>query len=229
MLPREVEQYAAVIFDCDGVIFDSNGAKSAAFGRVATSAGYPPAVVDAFVDWQSQNFGLSRYRAFGELMDGRFGDPDASPPEIADLLDRFGAEVEGIYKKAPFTEGFPDLLQRLESHPLYVASGSKQDELRVALGHRGIASAFTGIFGSPTPKSEIVRRIVDDVRGADSESRIVLIGDAHADADAAQSNGIDFVFLSGYSTVVDSMTARAETEGFPRIATLNSLFSDRAT
>jgi len=40
------KKYSAVVFDCDGVIFDSNGLKTQAFRKVLSS--YPNDVVDLF-------------------------------------------------------------------------------------------------------------------------------------------------------------------------------------
>ncbi|NJM23241.1 MAG: hypothetical protein HC907_33605 [Richelia sp. SM1_7_0] len=55
----------AIIFDCDGVIFDSNALKTAAFREVL--AAYPQEVVDKFIVYHQKTGGISRYvklRAF---------------------------------------------------------------------------------------------------------------------------------------------------------------------
>lgn len=213
---------AAVILDCDGVIFDSNLAKVEAFRQVARDAGVGPQAVQKFSEWQSGNFGLSRYRVFEALLEGRFGavPDDAS---LDGLLESFAEECREIYLRAAETRGLRTFLDAASGVPLYVASGSDEAELRVALAARGLATRFVAILGSPRPKSELLADIVARVG---SPSNVVMVGDAHADLEAARSTGIDFVFVSGYSTVRASMTELAKRDGFPRYDDLGQLALD---
>ena len=52
----------AVIFDCDGVILDSNNFKTKLFKDVLGD--YPSDEVESFSDFQKKSFGLSRYKLF---------------------------------------------------------------------------------------------------------------------------------------------------------------------
>ena len=84
-------------------------------------------------------------------------------------------------------------------------------------------SFFDGIFGSPTPKRDIVSEICSRISGP--RDHIVMVGDAHADADAARYAGISFVFMRPFSTARESMESRSAEEGIPVIDALNELFT----
>ena len=211
-------EYDAVIFDCDGVLLDSNRLKVDAFQEVALASGFDETTVREFSTWQSKNFGTSRYRAFERLLSGDFGHVPASAT-LDGLLSAFGDRVSGGYLYVAEASGLRDLLQMLEGLPLYVASGSDEQELRAVLRARGLASYFCEVYGSPTPKSRIVNQILE----CSTSTRAIFVGDAHADADAAQGNSIDFVFVNALSTVGASMSVRAKAEGFAEFEGLDDL------
>ena len=54
--------YDYLIFDCDGVILDSNRLKSKAFAYALP--GEPIQLVQAFVDYHQKRGGISRYEKF---------------------------------------------------------------------------------------------------------------------------------------------------------------------
>jgi hypothetical protein len=88
-----------IIFDCDGVLLDSNLLKIDAFRKTLELNGFAPEVVAAGSLWQTKSFGLSRYRLFAEMLDGRFG----KPPEVGleKLLDDFGLLCASGYLSVP--------------------------------------------------------------------------------------------------------------------------------
>ena len=57
-----LKKYQNLIFDCDGVILNSNKIKTNAFFAVALPYGQTAA--QALVDYHLQNGGISRYRKF---------------------------------------------------------------------------------------------------------------------------------------------------------------------
>ena len=64
---RPGQPVGAVVFDCDGVILDSNAIKSAAFAAVTQRFG--PQVSASFADYHRRHGGISRHAKFAWLLD----------------------------------------------------------------------------------------------------------------------------------------------------------------
>lgn len=214
----------AVVFDCDGVLLDSNHMKIAAFVRTLEDAGVAEPTRQAFSQFQRHNFGTSRHKLFTELLTGRFG-PCPEGLDLAFLLDRFGAQCVQGYLESAITPGTLELLASLGDQPAFVASGSEQGELRQVFDQRGLSGYFRGVYGSPTPKSQLLASIRSSLSqsGQQHPPRLVMVGDARADFEAARSNQADFIFVAAYSTVRDTMLALAQQEGFAVVETLAEL------
>ena len=59
---RDFSQYKQVIFDCDGVILDSNDIKSNAFARSLVDE--DKELVKQFITYHKKNGGVSRFKKF---------------------------------------------------------------------------------------------------------------------------------------------------------------------
>jgi phosphoglycolate phosphatase-like HAD superfamily hydrolase len=193
--PSLVLGYSCAIFDCDGVILDSNPVKIAAFR--AALADYDGAVVEAFIDEHRRTGGVSRYakfeRFFRELVEVE--DPDAA---IGEALGRFAAAAQAGLRRCPEIAGVREALAAFadRSVSVHVVSGGDEAEVREALEARGLAALLTGIHGSPTTKREHLERLR-------SEGELlpggVYFGDAELDMQLAESFGLEFVFVAGAS------------------------------
>jgi phosphoglycolate phosphatase-like HAD superfamily hydrolase len=62
MVNQELNQYKTIIFDCDGVVLNSNKIKTNAFYEVAKHFGHGAA--KKLVDYHVRNGGISRYAKF---------------------------------------------------------------------------------------------------------------------------------------------------------------------
>ncbi|WP_158250859.1 HAD family hydrolase [Cryobacterium sp. Y82] len=206
------------MFDCDGVLLDSNGMKVSAFRHAARREGFSESTVEAFSAWQSTNFGTSRYSVFSELLAGTFG-PVPSRASIDQLLDGYAIEVRAGYMEVPETPGLRNVLVGLRKLLLFVASGSAETELRSVFKERNLSDNFVEIYGSPRPKAAILAGLSKSY----PDANFLMVGDAHADADAAFAANMDFAFFAPMSLVADSMSARANREGFPVVFDLNDL------
>jgi phosphoglycolate phosphatase-like HAD superfamily hydrolase len=216
-----LRSYNGVVFDCDGVLLDSNTLKIDAFRQVLVELGFDAGTTSAFSQFQATHFGTSRHRLFDMLLEGRFGPVPAVAKQ--QLLDGYGGKVSQGYLTVPEAADLRVFLGALRGHvPLYIVSGSDEAELREVCDKRGIAGNFAAIYGSPSNKVENLRRTRDHIAAAGGRpERLIFFGDADADADAAKSDGADFVFVSRFSTVREAMTMRAEREGFATVETLD--------
>ncbi|WP_448658017.1 HAD family hydrolase [Sphingomonas sp. CJ99] len=223
-VPSLLNGYAVVVFDCDGVLLDSNRFKIDAFRTVAADAGFDPAVVEAFSAFQAANFGTSRYRLFELLLSGQFG--PTVPVALDQLLDAYGAACRSGYLKVAETPGMRDALDRAgQGRGLYVVSGSDEAELTDTLVARDMARYFQAIYGSPRTKVENLARVRAhraDAGGRPDE-RLLFVGDALADLKAATESGADFLFMSAYSTVREALATASAEAGWPAIEDLRAL------
>jgi HAD superfamily hydrolase (TIGR01549 family) len=208
----------AIIFDCDGVLFDSNTLKTEAFREVL--ADYPQEIVEQFIVYHQTNGGISRYVKLRKFFTD-FLQTSVDENKVEDLIREFGNSCQRLYQKAALTPGCLQILETISSQiPLYVASGSDENELRQVFSWRNLDKYFQGIYGSPKTKQACVSEILLKVG---SNQRILLVGDAESDWRAASSTGINFVFMSGFSDAAKGMLQKSKTENFHVINTLVEL------
>lgn len=219
------QDLAAVVFDCDGVLLDSNELKSACFRQVLEASGFAAADVARFVTFQRANFGTSRYRLFEALLSWEL--TDAPAMDHAALLAAYAGLLRGQYVTTPATPGMREVVGALGARlPLYIVSGSDQAELREVLAERGDAAPFRMVLGSPTPKAENLAHVLADLSARDGVAepgRVCFVGDAEADFNAARALGTRFVYMDDFSTAQPRMRELAALHGFPVIRTLRDL------
>jgi len=186
--------YRTWIFDCDGVLLDSNEVKTRAF-RAAASR-YGDAAASAMVTHHVTNGGVSRYEKFAWFFDCVLR-RDPEPGELEALLETFADQCLRGLREVDEDPGIHHLLAeiRRSGSEAYVVSGSDQAELRALLGERSLGSLFDGVYGSPAPKAELIGSIVNQAHRRPA----VVVGDSLYDHDAAKATGLDFIFVSHWT------------------------------
>lgn len=180
---------AVVVFDFDGVILDSVGVKTAAFARLFEPEG--PAARDAVVAYHLGHGGVSRHEKFRWAYREVLKRP-LDPATERGLSDAFNALVEEAVVAAAMMPGAQEALQSLHGRvPLFVASGSPQEELRRIVERRGLARFFRNVYGSPASKEAILRRVASELGLA--PSCLLMVGDSTTDLDGARLAGAEFV------------------------------------
>lgn len=186
-----------LVFDCDGVILNSNTVKTEAF-RHTTSA-YGPAAAQAMVDYHLARGGVSRYKKFRHFLSEIVPKKATSikGPNFEDLLCAYAKDVESGLTTCEIAPGLADLRAATADIPWMIVSGGAQDELREIFTRRGINELFDGgIFGSPDSKNEILTR---EIAAGNLRTPAVFVGDSRYDHEAAKSAGLDFVFLNRWT------------------------------
>jgi phosphoglycolate phosphatase-like HAD superfamily hydrolase len=183
------------VFDCDGVVLDSNKLKTEAFYEVALQFGIDAA--NAMVEYHVSNGGVSRFKKFEWFLRRQQG-VDFSPRDHKKLCDQYGQLVKRKLIDCSYTDGFIDILSKLNSSGIkpYIVSGGFEDELRDVFLERKIAKCFSAIYGSPRDKATILGEILSS---GISVSEGIFFGDARADYDAARQFQMSFVFVRRYS------------------------------
>lgn len=203
-----------MVFDCDGVLLDSNLIKTDAFYDCALPYGRTAA--QALRDFHVQRGGISRYAKFEHFLRHIVGQSTVDETELKALIDRYGAQVRSALLTCPAAHGLAALRQATPQARWMVVSGSDQTELREVLLARGWGDWFDGgIFGSPDTKDTILQR---EISQACSPTPAVFFGDSAYDQQAALAAGLEFVFVSDWSEAVGTFEVRGQ--HVPRLSAL---------
>lgn len=187
-------QYDLVIFDCDGVLIDSNLLKCEAFGKSVSE--YPDNIVESFVDHCKKTFGVSRYIKFREFFN-EFAIERFDEKKYKLFLNRYTNLCKELYHEADLTPSVERALSLLKDsgYKLFVASGSDEKELIEVFKKRNLINYFINVYGSPKKKTECVSEILENNPGL----KAVFIGDALSDLKVSKEHNLDFIYMSKYT------------------------------
>ncbi|AEJ12006.1 MULTISPECIES: HAD family hydrolase [Pseudomonas] len=190
--------YATLVFDCDGVLLDSNKVKTQAFYQAALP--YGEIAAQALADYHVANGGVSRYKKFSYFLE-HIVTKHIEGVTLENLLDRYAEFVRSGLLSCDVAIGLQELRDNTPNTRWLVVSGGDQAELREIFTQRKLDGLFDGgIFGSPDIKEDILSR-------EQSRTNIIapalFIGDSKYDYKAASEAKIDFVFMSDWSEVIN--------------------------
>ena len=211
-----LSRYSTLVFDCDGVVLDSNRVKTRAFYEAALP--YGEVAAQKLVGYHVSRGGISRYKKFAlflaDMTDGRSG------PGLEDLLESYATRVREGLMSCDIAPGLKELREATSDARWLIVSGGDQMELRDVFAARGIRDYFdAGIFGSPDTKDEILARELS--RGTITGDALFL-GDSTYDHQASTAAGLDFVFVSDWTEVPGWDTWCAE-NGIASVGSLREL------
>lgn len=179
----------AIVFDFDGVILESAEVKTEAF--VELYAAHGPEVVAAVHAHHLANLGISRFKKFEWIAEHVLHQP-LSAEDSAALGRRFTELALEKVLAAPMVPGAAEALAALAPRmPLFVASGTPQDELDLIVDRRGLRTAFREVWGTPAEKPAIVRDLLARYQLAPGE--VLFLGDGLSDHKAAMATGVGFL------------------------------------
>ncbi|MCG3168321.1 MAG: Phosphoglycolate phosphatase [Bacteroidia bacterium] len=182
-------RFDAIVFDFDGVLVESVDVKTRAFASLYEP--YGAEVVKQVVAWHLAHGGVSRYEKFRHFHQAFLG-RTLAPAEESELGERFSALVEKAVIAAAWVPGAREFLEEWHARlPLYVASGTPEEELLRIVARRGMARYFAGVAGAPRKKGEILRDFLD--RCGALPARLLMVGDAMTDFDGAAEAGVPFL------------------------------------
>lgn len=192
--PISLDNYKTIIFDCDGVILDSNKIKTFAFHEVAKDYGLEEA--KALVDFHLLHGGVSRNKKFEyficHILKEEFN------KEKNDLLCKlYGDIVSKKLLTCKINSGLIWLKKNYPENKWLVVSGGNQEELRSVFKQRSLDILFEkGIYGSPDSKEDIFDR---EIKKNNIVFPSIFIGDSKYDYIASNKYNLDFLFLSEWT------------------------------
>lgn len=191
-LKDKIEQLApeAIFWDFDGVIMASNEVRDSGFEKVL--ADYPKDQVDKLLAFHRKNGGLSRYVKFRHFFEEIRGE-SISDTEVKEWAEKFSEIMRKLLTDPglQIKETISYIKRNHKLMPMYIVSGSDQEELRFLCMAHGIADCFKRIHGSPTAKKEWVKIILEEENLI--PGNCVLIGDSVNDWEAAKVNEVNFM------------------------------------
>jgi len=192
---KKLSDYKLIVYDCDGVILNSNRIKTEAFGESVSFLGSKAASI--FKNYHIQNGGISRYEKFQHFIESIVPDLGIDYDiNLQQLLETYSKEVALKLMSCEIDESIFKLKDATPSSSWAVASGSDQEELRNIFTNRDLTKLFElGIWGSPSSKQEIFKT---HFRGY-APSDILFLGDSLYDYKVSKEFKVDFAFITHWS------------------------------
>lgn len=189
--------YKTIVFDCDGVVLDSNRIKTEAFRVAALPWGEGAA--EALVTHHVANGGVSRYAKFQYFLKElvpKYSETQEGP-SVQEMLTAFADHVRVGLESCRIADGLEDLRELTPNSRWMIVSGGDQLELREIFEMRGLAKLFDGgIYGSPDSKTSILEREYKDGK---LQKPALFLGDSRYDHEAAAASGLDFLFIAQWT------------------------------
>ena len=184
------ENKKAVVFDFDGVLLESSGIKTWAFGELYKK--YGKEVQDKVLKYQIDNGGVNRadkFRYFHEVILNL----EISSNEINSLSNKFRELIIEKLKLAPLALFSPEVLSMLKKKEflLYCVSASPVTELAEILEYKNLRNYFIKIYGGGASKEENFELLSLEEKLDFSD--MVYVGDSEIDLISSKSKNIDFV------------------------------------
>jgi phosphoglycolate phosphatase-like HAD superfamily hydrolase len=203
---QPLSSYSTLVFDCDGVVLNSNHIKTEAFRAVAMPWGI--AAAEALVAHHVSNGGISRHLKLAHFIDCILPEHAAgsisthNEPGLEELLATYAQGVRAGLLTCAVAHGLDELRLATPNSRWCIVSGGDQNELREVFALRGLDKLFDGgIFGSPDTKDAILARELNP-SGA-IKLPAIFLGDSRYDYLASNNAGLDFLFVSGWTEVAD--------------------------
>ena len=190
-----LNKFNTLIFDCDGVIFDSNKLKTNAFYHTTLDLNEDSAL--DLVEYHLKNGGISRNKKFEIYLNEILPKYSKIKINIQKLLNAYSEFLEKNLENCEMIDCLSQLKERFNKQNWLLVSGGNQNELRNLFQKRGINSFFnSGIFGSPDSKDLIIKR---EIESHEIIYPAIYFGDSKYDFEVSSKFNIDFVFVSRWT------------------------------
>ena len=182
-------KYKYIIFDFDGVLAESVQVKTDAFFKLYSK--YGQKIVEKVIEHHKANGGMSRFKKFSYYHKTLLN-IELSKNEIKNLSNTFSDLVmNGVIEsnEVPGASWFLNKYFKIKHY--WIVSATPTNEIQHIAEQRGIANYFVEIYGSPTDKIKNVCDIIE--KNNLDNNKIVFLGDAINDFEAAAYNDIQFI------------------------------------
>ena len=199
-----------IIFDCDGVILDSNKTKTKAFRE--TLKKYPKESIDQLILFHTKNGGVSRKIKF-EYFFNKILKIKNNKKLVDQSLILFKKISFNKLVKSEYIKGVLKFIKilRLNSIKIFIVSGALQDELKEIFSKKKKLHLFDEILGTPVNKTNNIKYLLKKYNL--DKSKGIFFGDSKTDYLAAKKFQIRFIFVANKSEWTD----------FKKVITVNKI------
>ena len=194
-----------ILWDFDGVILDSMKVRDEGFEIIFKD--FEKNKVDQLIEYHRINGGLSRYVKIQYFYNEILG-KEISNEQVLEYAEKFSEVMRArlIDPKNLIQESVAFIKENYKQYNFHIVSGSDQKELRFLCKELELDSYFISIYGSPTPKNDLVLNVINKFNY--NKNNTCLIGDSINDFEAADKNKIKFygynnLFLKQKHTYID--------------------------
>lgn len=188
----KITNFEVLVFDFDGVIVDSVHIKEQGFRELYKDAGTE--IQNKVGEFHLANGGMDRISKIAHIEKKFF---EHTPPD--EFLMKKADEFSQIVKKKVIdSREIPGAIAFVKKYnskiPCVINSATPTRELVEIIAAKGWKKHFERILGSPEPKDNNLRAIINDYQV--SPSSILFFGDAISDYNAAKKNHVNFCCVS---------------------------------
>lgn len=203
----DLSYYKTLVFDCDGVVLNSNKTKVNAYYAVAKRMGGTDAQAQALVAHHVAKGSFPRNGKI-EYYFKHILKQTLTSELMQQYMETFDDILDTTLMQCEVATGL-DALKKVTSHARWMLlSGGDQAELRRIFPRRNLDHYFeAGIFGGPDQKEHVLAR---EIANGNIELPALFLGDSKYDHQAAIGAGLDFVFLTDWTEVKDWQTYCAD-------------------
>lgn len=192
---KNLIKYKCVIFDCDGVILDSNKIKTKAFEK--TLIREPTYHIEKFINYHKHNGGVSRYEKFNYFF-SQIKKENIEQSKLNNYLSEFSEILKEELISCNLVPGVIRVLEYLLLNNIdcFVISGGDQIELNYIFKEKKLNKYFIKILGSPVSKD---LHTLNLLKKKEIQFPILFFGDSKLDMEIAFKNGFDFCYVRQFS------------------------------
>ena len=195
-----ITEYKTIVFDCDGVLLNSNKTKVKTYFDVAKQMGGTDEQAQAFVDYHIAKGSFPRNGKIKYYL-ANIVNQKETPELMQQYLQAFDDILDKALMQCEIAVGIELLKKHTKSARWMVLSGGDQMGLRKIFERRKLTSYFEcGIFGGPDTKDIVLAR---EIENQNIRFPALFVGDSKYDHQASTGAGLDFVFLSDWTEVRD--------------------------
>ena len=193
-----IRNYKTLIFDCDGVILNSNFIKAKCFKETILKFGEE--YTKEFMKYNETASGISRKEKYNYFLNEIIKKKDKrilKKNELDILLSEFSKKLKISISDCEVSNYLRNLRELNPQQNWLIVSGSDHNELQEIIKEKGLSDLFNaGIFGSLDSKLNIIK---NQFLNKNIEKPVLFLGDSKLDFLTARALNIDFIFISNWT------------------------------